>query len=200
MRNSCHLGILQLLAYLSCLAVLPAFGQTPQVEMTLQCQPVVNATNLRISLRNTGTIDVNLVLGITLGNGREYIAQALFLQVKSRDGDAVESFQYSDPGRSFIIAGRVDPWIVPLPAGSEFSITRPVTHFRPSAPGQLASRAGDPLSLDRGPMDLRLRLVSRTQDRPRGDDMVGPGLVHVMPGELQSEWIQVPDDCKAANN
>jgi hypothetical protein len=191
-----HQGILQLFACLSCSAVWPAFGQTPQVELTLQCQTSAKATDLRMALRNTGTIDANLVLGITLGNGREYIAETLILEVKRRDGDDVESYQYSDPDRSYAIAGRVDPWIVPLPAGSEFSITRPLNQFHPRVPGASTRVAGQ-LSLEGGAMDLRLKLISRPQDRPRGDDTVGPGLVHVMPGELQSQWIHVPEECKA---
>jgi hypothetical protein len=108
----------------------------------------------------------------------------------------VEKYQYSDPGRSAVIAGRVDPWIVPLPAGSEFSINRPVKQFWSRDPGKMARATGQ-LSLDGGPLDLRLKLISRPQDRPHGDDMVGAGLVHVMPGELQSQWIHVPEDCKA---
>jgi len=191
-----HLGILQLLAFLACSVAWPAYGQTPQVELTLQCQSSAQATDLRMALKNTGAIDANLVFGITIGNGREYTADALILEVKRRDGDAVESYQYSDPGRSYTIAGRVDPWIVPLPSGSEFSITRPLNRFHLRAPGS-SSRVAGQLSLDGGAMDLRLRLISRPQDRPRGDDTVGPGLVHVMPGELQSPWIHVPEECKA---
>jgi hypothetical protein len=196
MRTRSHLGTLQCLAYLSCLVVLPAFGQTPQVEMTLQCRSPAKGAELRITLRNTGAKDINLVLGMTLGNGREYFADALFLEVKRRDSDVVESYQYADPGRSAAIAGRVDPWIVPLPAGSEFSITRPVSQFWSRDPAKMA-RASGQLSFGNGPLDLRLKLISRPQDRPRGDDAVGAGLVHVMPAELQSQWIHVPEDCKA---
>jgi hypothetical protein len=196
MQTSRLLGTLQLFGYLCCLVAWPALGQTPQVELALQCRASANGTDLRMALRNTGTIDANLVLGITLANGRHYSAGALFLEVKRRDGDAIESYQYSDPDWPAAIAGRVDPWIVPLPAGSEFSITRPINRFWPSTPGQTSRVAGQ-LSLDRGPMDLRLKLASRPQDRPRGNDMVGPGLVHVLPGELYSEWIRVPEVCEA---
>ena len=104
MRSKPHRGTLQFLGYLSCLVLWPAFGQAPAVDMTLQCRALTNAPELRITFRNSGTIDINLVLGMTLGNGREYFADALFLEVKHRDSDAVEKYQYSDPGRSAVIA------------------------------------------------------------------------------------------------
>jgi hypothetical protein len=156
-----HLGILQLLAFLACSVAWPAYGQTPQVELTLQCQSSAQATDLRMALKNTGAIDANLVFGITIGNGREYTADALILEVKRRDGDAVESYQYSDPGRSYTIAGRLDralaigfrvldhetaksispscPWLIeprgrPVVIGRRCNGSSPQAHLAPTGP------------------------------------------------------------------
>jgi len=164
---------------------MPATEKTPQVKLGLQCIASAKEPDLLVTLRNTGTGDANVVFGITLGNGRTYHAGALFLEAKRRDGNTVESFQIDDSMPR--IAGRLDPWIVPLPVGSEFSISRPIGLFR--------SPDNKPLSISSS-MELRVKLISRREDRPRGDDAVGPGLVHVMPGELQSAWISVPESCR----
>jgi hypothetical protein len=185
MRTRLHAGLSVVLAFLLCADAMPATEKTPQVELALQCIAVANGPDLRISLRNTGTGDANVVFGIALGNGRTYHAAALFLEAKRRDGDAVESFQIADSTPR--VAGRVDPWIVPLPVGSEFFITRPIGLFR--------SADDKPLTISNS-MELRVKLISRREDRPRGDDAVGPGLVHVMPGDLQSAWISVPESCR----
>lgn len=185
MRTGLRAGSLAVLAFLLCAGAIPGTEEMPQVELGLQCIASANVPELRISLKNTGTGDANVVLGITLGNGRTYHAAALFLEAKRRDGDAVESFQIADSMPR--VAGRLDPWIVPLPAGSEFSITRPI--------GILRSADGKALSISSS-MELRVKLISRREDRPRGDDAVGPGLVHVVPGDLQSAWISVAESCR----
>src|SRR5688572_19115290 len=173
------------LAFLLCADAMSATEKTPQVELALQCIAAAKEPDLRITLRNTGTGDANVVFGTTLGNGRTYHAEALLLEVKRGDGNPIEDFQIADSTPS--TAGRLDPWIVPLPQASEFSITRPISLFR--------ARDGKLLSINSS-TELRVKLISRRQHRPRGDDLVGPGLVHVMPGELQSAWISVPESCR----
>lgn len=185
MRTGLRAGSSVVLAFLLCAGAMPGTEKTPHVELGLQCIASANVPELRISLRNTGIGDANVVFGITLGNGRAYHAAALILEVKRRDGDTVERFQIADSTPR--VAGRLDPWIVPLPAGSEFSIARPIGLFR--------SPDDKPLSIG-SPLELRVKLVSRREDRPRGDDAVGPGLVHVVPGDLQSAWISVPESCR----
>jgi hypothetical protein len=185
MRTKWQAGSSAVLALLLCGGATPAAEKTPQVELGLQCLAAANGPELRVALKNTGTGDANVVFGITLGNGRTYHASALVLEVKRRDGDAIESFQTADS--SYSVAGRLDPWIVPLPVGSEFSITRPIGVFR--------SPDNTPLSIS-GSMELRVKVISRRENRPRGDDAVGPGLVHVLPGDLQSAWISVPESCR----
>ena len=161
-------------------------AQSPPIEMVLQCLSAVSAPDLRIALRNTGPKDVNLVLGMTLANGRSYHASALFLDVKRRGSDMIEVFAPTDA--TFSVAGRLDPWILPLPVQSEFSLTRSLGSF-----GMNLER----LTMDRAPMNLRLRLEPLPQYQPKpNDDTLGAGLVHVQSGRLQSAWIRVPEDCK----
>jgi len=165
---------------------LASTDEVPQpAELVLQCLTTSGTPDLRITLRNTGKQDINLVLGMTLANGRSYHASALFLDVRQRGSDMIEVFQATDAQPR--VAGRMDPWILPLPVASEFSLARSL--------GDFAMKL-DRLTMDRAPMNMRLRLVPRPEHHPPGSDMVGAGLVHVAPGDLQSAWIRVPEDCK----
>lgn len=164
----------------------PVNAQAPPVEVTLQCRAAATGRDLRITLRNTGQKDVNLLIGITLGNGRSYHLSALFLDVKRRGSDSIEVF--APAGSQPSIAGRVDPWILPLPSGSEFSLTKPLDNFGMNL---------EKLTLERAPMDLRLRLEPLPFYRPKpNDDTIGAALVHVLYQEFESAWIRVPEDCK----
>src|SRR5215471_6473229 len=109
--------------------------------MTIRCQSGPSIPQLRTAWRNTGQRDINLVLGITLGNGSSYHASALLLDVRRRGGDKIEAFQLTDSHPD--IAGRVDPWILPLPVASEFSLARPLNGFDLNL---------EKLSIDRAPM------------------------------------------------
>ena len=84
-------------------AALPAFAQSPKVDLGLHC--IAPARDLRITLRNNGEKDTNVLLGITLGNGRTYHASGLFLEVRRRGSDMIETFQLTDSQPA--IAGRV---------------------------------------------------------------------------------------------
>jgi hypothetical protein len=177
-----HQRTLRFLACLLCLIGMPAFGEPQQVELDLQCRASANAVELRITLRNAGPTDTAIVLGTSIGNGQKYVADSLVLDVKrGRDGP-VEKFR-PDVGN---IAGRVDPWIVPLPAASDFSFTRSINTF--------FSSTGKPPVLGNGSLDIRLTLLRRTEDHFRGE-LVGPGLVKVFVGELATDWLRVPGQC-----
>ncbi|MFY9803413.1 MAG: hypothetical protein WA211_09780 [Candidatus Acidiferrales bacterium] len=76
------------------------------------------APKFRIELRDAGENDLVLNLGMMLANGRKQYPDAVVLiltdaQAKSRRLDLI------GPGG---IAGRVDPFVLPLPAGATFSI------------------------------------------------------------------------------
>jgi hypothetical protein len=72
----------------------------------------------RVELRNAGEDDLILNLGIMLANGRKQYPKDIVLIVTDSQGKA-RRFDLRVPG---LIAGRVDPLIVPLPVGSTFSI------------------------------------------------------------------------------
>jgi len=71
----------------------------------------------RVDLENTGDKDLVLNLGMMLGNGRTLIPDAISLILVDSKGESRELL-FSDP----FIAGRLDDYIVPLRAGSKYSL------------------------------------------------------------------------------
>jgi len=177
--------------FLACIALVfgsRAFGGTESVELTLRCRSTVHQKELQVTVQNVSSPDTAIVMGMSIGNGRAYAADNLPLDVRRGSGGLLERYR---PAFSHVaIAGRVDPWIVPLPTGSEFSPTLPLNKLR--------SPIGDALSLGIGDVHIRANLVRDHSDKFNGE-MVGPGLVKVFTGALQSGWLRVPGDCQNAS-
>jgi len=101
-----------------------SYSEPPNVELALQCDvSSVGATQLRITVRNTGSTDTAIVLGTSIGNGG-LVANFLVLEVKRDSNSAVDEFHLD-----LRVMGHVDPWIVPLPAMSEFSFIQPLGNY-----------------------------------------------------------------------
>ena len=154
-----------------------ACAEPSAVQLVLRCH-VSSDVDLYIVLHNLGPTDSAVVLGSSIGNGQQYVADALVLDAKVSGSDTVATYEISIPH----IFGRVDPWIVTLPAGSEFSLRRPLKAF--------ASR-GERLTIEPRGRDIRLRLPARTTG------VAGPELVKVIAEELSTEWVHVPGQCQA---
>ena len=72
----------------------------------------------RVELRNSGESDVIVNLGIMLANGKKQYPKDIVLILIDSQGKS-RRLDLKEPA---IIAGRMDPMIVPLPAGSSFSL------------------------------------------------------------------------------
>ncbi len=90
---------------------------TVQPDATEVGQPRV--PKFRVELRNVGTADLILNLGIMLANGRQQYPKDIVLIVTDSQGKA-RRFDLKEP---HYVAGRLDPLIAPLPVGSTFSIS-----------------------------------------------------------------------------
>jgi hypothetical protein len=156
----------------------PALSQAHELELNMQCLRSDDAVALRVTLRNVGSTDTAVVLGTSIGNGQRYVADSLVLEFKRSQGDDAEGFRPTLGA----IAGRVDPWIVTIPAVSEFSFERPEEYF--------FSSRGEPLKIGSGGL-IRLRLI---RGRFAGE-LVGAALVKVSTDQLQTEWVRVPGEC-----
>jgi hypothetical protein len=118
-----------ILAALLLLVSVPAPGplasdQTSrELEMSVLVDPPrelsARPPKFRVELRNIGDHDLILNLGIMLANGRRQYADAIVLTIVDPQGKT-RQFALKGPG---MIAGRVDPLIVPLPVASAFSIS-----------------------------------------------------------------------------
>jgi len=74
--------------------------------------------NFKVELRNTGKDDLILNLGVMLANGRKQYPRAISLLVTDSEGK-YRVFDLREPG---IVAGRLDPMILPLPIRATFTL------------------------------------------------------------------------------
>ena len=181
MRIRLHLATPSLLACLLCAIGAPALSQAHDLELKVQCLRSNDSVELRVTLRNVGSTDTAVVLGTSVGNGQRYVADSLVLEVKRNQDDEAEPFRPSLGA----IFGRIDPWIVTVPAASEFSFVRSASHF--------SSSHGEPLKIA-GSALIRLRLIHRADGQFAGE-LVGAALVKVSIGEMQTEWVRIPGEC-----
>lgn len=103
------------------------------VEMALSASesPNLDSPEFRVTLRNAGKQDVTLNLGYMLANGKVQIPQNISLNVTDA-GAKTRNLRFFDsryPG----VFGRVDDYIVPLRAGSSYTLKLNLDQF--SSPG-----------------------------------------------------------------
>ena len=79
----------------------------------------------RVEMRNTGKDDLVLHLGIMLANGRKQYPEAITLIISDFEGES-RTFQLCGP-----VGVRVDPMVVPFPAGATLSLPIDVANYWP---------------------------------------------------------------------
>lgn len=77
------------------------------------------APKFRVELRDAGETDLVLNLGFMLANGKKQYPNAIILNLTDAQGT---SRRLDLKGAGFV-AGRLDPFIVPVPVGATFSIS-----------------------------------------------------------------------------
>ena len=123
----------------------------------------------------------SVVVGFILGNG-ERLADAVSLTFQAPGKAEVETYTYSHP-RHPGVAGRVDPWLVEVPARGLASLDLDAQHF-------LSPRTGRRFSTwERGEVSVRLRGLGHTP---------WPGLRGLgrqWTGVVDSDLFHVPKSC-----
>jgi hypothetical protein len=76
------------------------------------------APKFRVELRNAGENDLILNLGMMLANGKKQYPNAVGLTLTDAQGKS-RRFVLREPA---YVAGRLDPLVLPIPAGAAFSI------------------------------------------------------------------------------
>jgi hypothetical protein len=72
----------------------------------------------RLILENVGEDDLNVKLGFSLANGKSHHADAVRLLARLEGGKTRTLTYAALPG----VAGRLDPFVVPLPAGASYAL------------------------------------------------------------------------------
>lgn len=131
-----------------------------------------------VVLENVGESDLNLNLGYSLANGKSHHPTALRLLALSKE-DKARTLIYS-----IRVAGRVDPFVVPLPAGSTYTLRIAFDKFSDSGTGEpadltakdyriAAEFVGEAVSKT-NPDVKRLTLMQYWQGKARSNDVQLP--------------------------
>lgn len=113
----------------------------------------VEEMRLTVTIENVGDQDTVLLMGIMLGNGISPFPMSMRLFVTG-DDEKPQELEISSPS----IAGRVDPYIVPLRAGSAYSLALRLDDFRPF------KAHGERIHLKPGRYRLRAEFVGESRD------------------------------------
>lgn len=166
----------------ACGAVTGAHATAP-LRLALACSQGADLT-FRLTLENVSARPAAVVVGVVLGNDKAYLLNTGSLTVRRR-GAPDPHLQYFNPSFA-AIGGRLDPWLVALPAGASYSIAVPARHF--------VSRPDRVPDLFANPVSVQARLETRGIERPNLD-MQALRSIDVWVGTLTSDWIDVPGGC-----
>jgi hypothetical protein len=98
-------------------AALPQAAAASPAGPTLLLSPTPRPGLVRVEFRNSSAQDLVLNLGIALGNGAKQYPMAINLALTTPDGRTL----HLEPMGPGFVAGRIDPLVVPLPAGATYS-------------------------------------------------------------------------------
>src|SRR4051794_26736875 len=90
------------------------------LRLALRCVDA-SALRFRLTVENVGSEPSAVVIGTILGNDRTYVAGPVQFTLR-RPGTDDTIVGFSDPMIAGV-AGRLDPWLIPLPAGSSYALT-----------------------------------------------------------------------------
>lgn len=155
-----------------------SLGQNAE-SLTLEIGCTVNtdaSVDLIATIANVGGEHAAVLIGLRLGNGRSYLASALTIEAFSNPSTQPQEFEFLIGW----IAGRVDPWIVPMPAGAAYTFNVGMKDFISREQHTLLSDA-----------DFPVEVVLRLKAPPIQDVAFGEGFV----GVLTSSRLRVPDRC-----
>ena len=165
-----------------------AHAQTTPLSLWLACE---DRGRITATIRNVGKDDTAVIFGVALGNGRRSLVDNMTLQITAPEGKGGgEQYQYYPPHYPGGVAGRVDDWIVPLPAGVWYTLNLEPTDF-------LTARNGRLSAFPQGAR-LSLRLPIRSPSAGPNSDVVGLKLFRVWTGStaLASNEIAASQSCR----
>lgn len=113
-------------------------GGMPVGGLRLRVEPatIENGKTLQpqcnVVFENVGDSDLNVQLGFSLANGKSHHTKAVRFFARSKDNKTRTFIYAAIPG----VAGRVDPFVVPLPAGSSYTLRCEFDKYADSETGE----------------------------------------------------------------
>ena len=133
-----------------------------------------------VVLENVGASDLHVNLGLSLANGKSHHPTALRLFAHSKD-NKTRMLIYS-----IRVAGRVDPFIVPLPAESTYALRIAFDKFADS-------ETGEPIDLTAKDYRITAELVGEPVAKDQGSDFQRElALMPFWQGKVGSNKVQLP--------
>ncbi len=137
---------------------------------------------IRVELQNQGESDLIIKLGIMLANGKKQYASDIYLILTDPQG-TTHRLKVRGPD---YFAGRVDPFVLLLPAGASFSIPVDLSNCWPDGPGGL-----DPKKLEAGVYFLEAQLTwAEVPKADRNPDWMGIALAPYWKGTVTSNRLR----------
>jgi hypothetical protein len=137
-----------------------------------------------VVLENVGDGDLNVKLGYSLANGKSHHPAALRL-LALRTGKKTRTLLYMK-GRLAGVAGRLDPLVVPLPAGSRYTLRCAFDQFADA-------ETGGPIDLPAEGYRIAAELVGQAVTKQEvNPDRQGLALMPFWEGKARSNEVQLP--------
>ena len=158
-----------------------AQGSTPPPEapsLVLSCGE--QSSEVTLTIRNADQTDTAVLIGIALANGRWYQPRELLMDLRRTGSPEVEELSYNGATN---IAGRIDHWVIALPAGATYALTLHAAEFVSTS----ATRAVAP------PEELRIRLTGRPITSELNVDMAGMKAWRLWTGSVSSNALSLAD-------
>jgi hypothetical protein len=131
-----------------------------------------------VVLENVGDTDLNVKLGYSLANWKSHHPAAIRLLALSK-GNKTRTLSYMQVG----VAGRLDPLVVPLPAGSTYTLRCQLAKFADS-------ESGEPTDLTAKDYRIAAELVGQPVTKVN-QDLQGFALVAYWQGTARSNEVQL---------
>ena len=152
----------------------------PPKDLSLVLSCGSQAGEVQLDIHNPDQADTAVLLGIALANGRWYLPRELVVELRRSGSSDVENLLYQSPSN---IAGRMDHWVVALPAQARFGVTLRAADFLATSP----ARTGAP------PEELKVRLTGRPIASDLNVDMTGMKTWRVWTGITSSNALRLSD-------
>ena len=151
------------------------------VQMSLSLENV-NGSELQVAFQNVADHDVTLNLGVMMANGKVQLPNYVSLNLTDSQG-RTRVFRFADKKHSYI-AGRLDAYVVPLRAGSRYTLKLKLDQFWCQETEEFE------ITLPRGKSFLTARFQGRGGEAVNLD-MPGLRLMNFWLGNVESNTLTI---------